>query len=113
MFKSNKTILIALLIIAAFVGYRYMFKKDNPNNSDLVAETGQGQNGQSAVGKDLMITISKLKSLTLDETFFNDPIFKSLNDFSVPIIPQEVGRSNPFSPIGAGGSSNPNNDLSR
>lgn len=108
MFKSNKVILLTLLIIIAFIGYRFMFKKDNPNNSDLAAETGQGQSGQSAIGKDLMVTVSKLKSLTLDETFFNDPIFKSLKDFNVPIIPQEVGRSNPFSPIGIGGSSNPN-----
>lgn len=101
MFKNNKIILLALLGIVAFAGYHYMFKKDAPAvNSDLVADSATDDSGQSAIGKDLLITLSKLRSLNLDDNFFKDPIFNSLNDFSVPIVPQEVGRNNPFSPIG-------------
>ncbi len=100
MFKNNKVILLVLLIIAAFIGYNFLFKKNSQTNSDLVAQSKQGQSGQPAIGKDLMIALSELKSLTLDDTFFKDPIFNSLTDFSVQIVPQEVGRSNPFSPIG-------------
>lgn len=100
MFKNNKVILLVLLIIIAFVGYNFMFKKDVSSGSgDLAVDSPEGASGQSAIGKDLVINLSKLKSLTLDETFFQDPIFNSLNDFSVPIVPQEVGRDNPFSPI--------------
>ena len=67
-------------------------------NSSLVAETGQVK--QSTIGQELVTALSKLKSLPLDENFFQDPVFQSLNDFSVPIASQEVGRANPFSPIG-------------
>ena len=100
MFKNNKVILLFLLAIIAFVGYNFMFKKDSSSrNSDLVADSTEEVAAQSSVGKDLIINLSKLKSLDLDENFFKDPIFNSLNDFSVPIASQNVGRTNPFSPI--------------
>ncbi|KKS44216.1 MAG: hypothetical protein UV08_C0024G0004 [Parcubacteria group bacterium GW2011_GWA2_42_18] len=100
MFKNNKVILLVLLIIVAFAGYRFVFKKDAPmGDSSLTVDSSAEGGGQSAIGKDLIVTLSKLKSLALDDTFFNDPIFNNLNDFSVPIVPQEIGRDNPFSPI--------------
>ena len=107
MFKNNKVMLLVLLIIiTAFFGYRYMFKKDSSSgSSDLAVDSSAGTSEQAIIGKDLMVAISKLKSLTLDDTFFQDPTFVSLNDFSVPIADQDVGRGNPFSPIGANGSS--------
>lgn len=108
MFKNNKVILLVLLIILAFVGYRYFFKKDQNSDSSLVAESSQNS-GQTIVGGDLLISLSKLKSLTLDTSFFNDAVFNGLSDFSVPIVSQEIGRNNPFSsiggPSGAGSSS--------
>lgn len=100
MFKNNKIILLTLLAIVGFAAYHYMFKKEPVLDGDtLVVDTPGGANGEDMVGKELLITLSKLKSLTLDDSFFNDSIFVSLTDFSNPIIPQEVGRSNPFSPI--------------
>jgi hypothetical protein len=100
MFKNNKVILLVLLIIVAFAGYSFVFKKDAPaGDSSLTVDSSVDGGGQSAIGKDLIITLSKLKSLALDDTFFRDPVFNNLNDFSVPIVPQEIGRDNPFSPI--------------
>lgn len=108
MSRKNKVILIILLVILAFFGYRFMFKKGaSSGKSDLAVDSGTGASGQSAIGRDLIVTISKLKSLNLDDALFKDPIFNNLSDFSVPLIPQEVGRSNPFSPIG--GSANTDN----
>ena len=112
MFKKNKVILPAALIILAFIGYRFMFQKDpSSGNSALAVESKTADGGQSVIGKDLIVTLSKLKSLVLDETFFKDPVFNSLNDFSTSIAPQEVGRTNPFSPIG-GLSASDNGDFS-
>ncbi|MEK7066231.1 MAG: hypothetical protein AAB965_01495 [Patescibacteria group bacterium] len=101
MFKNNKIILLVLLaIIVAFFGYSYMFKKDSSSgSSDLSVDSNAETSEQAIIGKDLMVAISKLQSLTLDDTFFQDPTFVSLNDFSVPIADQDVGRVNPFSPI--------------
>lgn len=100
MLKNNKIIFLVILIIAAFVGYNFLFKKESPTASDLAAESEQRQSGQSAIGRNLVAALSKLKSVAIDTAFFKDPIFNSLIDFNVQITPQEVGRNNPFSPIG-------------
>lgn len=101
MFKNNKVILLVLLVILAFVGYRFFFNKETlPSDSSLTVDSSTSEDEQSIIGKDMMIALSKLRSLTLDDTFFRNPIFNSLNDFSVPISPQKVGRTNPFSPFG-------------
>lgn len=100
MFKNNKIILLVLVVIVAFAGYNYVFKKKPvSDNSVLAVDTPGGENEEDMIGRELLITLSKLKSLTLDDSFFKDPVFISLNDFSSPIVRQEVGRSNPFSPI--------------
>lgn len=110
MFKNNKIILLVLLGIVGFAGYHYMFKKESvPEGSALVVDTPEGENGEDAIGRELLVTLSKLKSLTLDDTLFKDQVFISLNDFSNPIVPQEVGRNNPFSPIS--GLSNPDSGV--
>lgn len=95
--KNSKIILLIILIVLAFVAYRFFGKQDNLGNSSLVAETEQVK--QSAIGQELLTALSKLRALTLDENFFKDPVFQSLNDFSVSIVSQAVGRNNPFSPI--------------
>lgn len=101
MFKNNKVILIVLLIILAFIGYRFFFNKDVPlGDSSLVVDSSTSESEQSIIGKDMIMALSKLKSLKLDDTFFRDPVFSSLKDFTVPIYPQGVGRTNPFSSFG-------------
>lgn len=55
------------------------------------------------VGRDLLLMLAELKSTTLDQTFFSDPGFIALKDFSVTIASQPVGKKNPFAPF-AGGS---------
>lgn len=100
MFKNNKIILLTLLGVVSFAGYHYFFKKDNVSgDSTLVTDTYENASEEDVVGREFLITLSKLKSLNLDGSIFKDPVFVSLNDFSNPIIPQEVGRNNPFSPL--------------
>lgn len=100
MFKNNKIILLVILIIVVFVGYRYGFKKDSPSGSDVVAESGANGIGESPIGAELLQKLAMLKSLNIDENFFKDKSFISLTDFSVPLDNSLiVGRDNPFSPI--------------
>lgn len=100
MFKNNKLILFVLLIIVAFVGYRYIFKKDNSNGSDLLVKSGVSIEGEPPIGADLIRKLSMLQSLKIDGAFFKEEPFVKLIDFSVPIDNSlQVGRDNPFSPI--------------
>ena len=39
----------------------------------------------------------ELQKVTLDEKLFLDPVFRALVDWSLPIIPETLGKNNPFS----------------
>lgn len=50
--------------------------------------------------KDLVSMLATLQSLRIDTAFFDDPIYKSLIDFSPTIErPDDIGRENPFLPL--------------
>jgi hypothetical protein len=53
--------------------------------------------------RDLVATLLQLRTVSLSGTIFSDPIFQTLQDFGSQIIPEPVGRPNPFAPLGGGG----------
>ena len=53
----------------------------------------------NAPGQDLVETLLALRAVKLDGTIFTEPAFTGLTDFSTPIIPEPVGRPNPFAPL--------------
>lgn len=100
MFKNNKLILLVLLIVVAFVGYRYAFKKGNASGGNSLVESETSTEGAPAIGADLIRKLAMLKTLKIDDTLFKEESFVSLTDFSVPIDNSlQAGRDNPFSPI--------------
>lgn len=44
--------------------------------------------------------LNRLTALKLDRSFFDSPLFRSLQDFGVEVVPEPKGRPNPFAPIG-------------
>lgn len=57
----------------------------------------------SPVSNEILATLGNLRSIKLDNTLFQDPLFLSLSDFGVTIPPAAAGRRNPFAPVGQGG----------
>lgn len=55
---------------------------------------------QDAVGAELLSLLTSLRGLTLDGTIFESNLFQGLTDFGQELLPQPVGRPNPFAPIG-------------
>ncbi len=53
----------------------------------------------TASDAELVITLLQLRAVTLSGTIFTDPAFMSLKDFGKEIVPEPVGRSNPFAPL--------------
>jgi hypothetical protein len=51
--------------------------------------------------KDLVSTLLALRAVQLEGAIFSDQAFISLKDFSTQIIPEPIGRQNPFAPLGA------------
>ena len=101
MFKNNKIILAFLLIVVIIAGYFLVYKKEKSSIGDLESASGANLEGAPSVGQDLLVKLAMLDTLKIDEGFFKDKAFISLIDFSFPISTStEIGRSNPFSPIG-------------
>ncbi|MEK9131310.1 MAG: hypothetical protein AAB447_00165 [Patescibacteria group bacterium] len=48
----------------------------------------------------LISVLSGLRTISLDGSLFKDPVFLSLQDFGIPLQEEQVGRYNPFLPIG-------------
>jgi hypothetical protein len=57
------------------------------------------QDDTSRISRDLIVTLSNLNTIRLDDSIFTDPVFLSLSDFGVQIPLQPVGRRNPFAPF--------------
>ncbi len=94
--SKNKILIIGLLVVAA-VGY-YLFKPDAAPEDPLVTS----QSGiTGSIGQELVIELNRLKALqNINDDIFKDPTFVSLQDFTQVVIPQPLGRNNPFAPIG-------------
>ncbi len=90
---ANKGILalIAFFILAMFI-YNLFFK---PEASSVPSELDA-----SSIGNDLLKMHEDLKKVTFDQALFSSPGYLLLNDFSVAIPEQAVGRPNPFNSIG-------------
>ena len=54
--------------------------------------------------KDLVATLLALRAVKLDGSLFSDAGFTTLKDFSTQIVPEPVGRPNPFAPLNSFGS---------
>ncbi len=110
---------ISLLGLAAIVGAGYFALAQYTNiaygQSDLVP-INQNLTTSNANGAQVLSWLSRLQSIKLDGQIFSDPDFATLQDRSVDIAPQPVGRPNPYLPTygtGSVGSSTPKVALPR
>ena len=91
--NAQKSRLAIVVAIAAW----YVLGGGSGDEQLLVTENFATPASQAE--KDLVATLLELRSVTLDGTIFSDPVFKSLKDFGSQIIPEPVGRPNPFAPL--------------
>ncbi|MDP4020989.1 MAG: hypothetical protein Q8P58_03045 [Candidatus Adlerbacteria bacterium] len=92
--KENKLLTFGgvVVILAAFVYFMFL---SGPSEEVTVVT----QDETSNVSRELIITLSNLNTIRLDDSIFKDPVFLSLSDFGVQIPLQNVGRRNPFAPL--------------
>jgi len=104
-------IVIVILLLAALVyGYMQFTASPSTTNSGSLSvgaasvSTDMTDDGALVVQQDDFISLLlDLKQISLDTAFLSSSVFTSLTDFSREIPKQDVGRRNPFAPIGSGG----------
>jgi hypothetical protein len=90
----NRTFMIvgvlALLVVGAII-----WSQVTGGESPILTTTENGSQGSATVS-----ALLDMRSLKLDGRLFDNPAFVSLIDTNKEIIPEPVGRANPFAPIG-------------
>lgn len=96
MIKNNK-LAVGVLAVLVAIGAWYFLGDSGSGEPVLVTEDLSTPSAQAE--RDLVATLLQLRSVSLDGTIFNDPVFQSLKDFGSQIVPEPVGRENPFAPF--------------
>ncbi|MEQ1561554.1 MAG: hypothetical protein ABL899_02435 [Nitrospira sp.] len=91
---SMQRIYVTILSIATIGYFAYTVFLSPP---DL---TGIDLANSQTVGQDILVLVDKLNQTRMDQSIFTSPVFSSLKDNAVPILPEAKGRPNPFAPVG-------------
>jgi len=90
----SKTAIAVIVVIILIVGYFY-WKGSSPAGSGSLL---QAQSGTQGIGSAELDLLDQVQSLKIDASLFQDPAYKTLQDYSVAIPTENVGRPNPFAP---------------
>lgn len=92
--KDNKLYIILILLSLVGVWFYMTYFSEPPASPTLTSDQTV-----SPLSQDVLVTLSNLTTITLDNSIFSDQLFTSLNDYGVAIPPQAAGRRNPFAPL--------------
>ncbi|MFW0870886.1 MAG: hypothetical protein ACKKL4_00260 [Patescibacteria group bacterium] len=104
--SQYKNILIGgVVVVGVLVGYNIFYLTPKKEAQQAGAIRSENQNLiSSEIGREIVATLNRLKSLNIDPDFFLEERFQRLMDFSVEIKEQPVGKNNPFSRVNLIGS---------
>lgn len=92
-FTKNGLVLIGIIIIG-MLGY-YLFVLNADSNLDMSFEASS----QARLASEQFLReLNKIKTVDLNEALFIDTRFEDRESFTQPILPEAVGRTNPFLP---------------
>ncbi len=87
----QNTLIVGGLILVGLAGY-YLYVQnatievqDDPLSMQIQLETAE-----------FLRKLNELKAIELNGDLFNDPRFASLVNFTVPVLPEPFGTTNPF-----------------
>ncbi len=94
-FLKKNRLYIGVIVLALAGLWLYMTYFSDPSSSPTLSN----DRAASPLSQDVLVTLSNLNTIRLDESIFSDPLFMSLSDYGVAIPPQNAGRRNPFLPL--------------
>lgn len=97
--SKNTLIGIGIVVVGILMGYLgWQWWGASSNVGAVLTSSGSGA-ASSAETQNLLNFIAELKTIQIDTSIFTDPAFMSLQDSSVQIALQPVGRKDPFAPL--------------
>ena len=95
---QNKLKIIGIVVLLAGVAWYVLSSSDTNTSSDSLVTTETSVTIND-IDQDVVVTLLKLRAIQLSNGIFSDASFTSLKDFSVPIVPEPIGRPDPFAPL--------------
>ncbi len=92
-----KNILFAVVFaVILWIGYKVFFSGDDAvlSTQDVLVISQATRDTQ-----DFLTKLQQLRGIQLDESIFTDARLQSFIDHRQPIVPEPVGRANPFAPL--------------
>jgi hypothetical protein len=104
--KTTFNIILVLLVIAlAFLLWKFLFSqpgKKPTQTAQLVPQAFLAVGSDAASANEFVQILLSVRNIRFSTELFQNPIWETLEDFSVELLPKEKGRVNPFAPIGSG-----------
>lgn len=97
--KTNTNIILIVVVTLGIGGALYWFFTSNGDQPSLTVADITTPN---AAQTQFQTLLSELP-MSFDTTLFSDPRFTILTDLTVAVVPEPVGRSDPFAPISSAG----------
>ncbi len=95
--KENKIIIIIIAIIIAILIWYGMSKGKSADNP--LTSSSMSSSQKSVDDRDLLQLLTDMRNIRLDGHIFESTAYLSLQDFSRNIVPEPVGRQDPFAPV--------------
>ena len=96
-FSAHKILIAVIVIVILGVGWYGLY---GTSGESPVLVSGSTSTGPDP-GQDVVRTLTQMHAISLSAAILSDQAFQGLKDFSTQIIPEPVGRLNPFAPFGA------------
>lgn len=98
---SQHKLVFIIIIVAIVCGVWYGLSQGGTPAPVLTTDRGgvPTNTGNASAGQDLVGVLLTLRAVTLSGTIFTEPAFASLQDYGTTIVPEPVGRTNPFAPL--------------
>lgn len=99
-FITQHKLLVVLAIVLIVGGVWYGLSASSAP-APILTTDGASADGSvtSSQDQDIVGTLLTLRAVTLKGTIFQDPAYRTLQDFSTTIVPEPVGKQNPFDPL--------------
>jgi hypothetical protein len=95
---SKKNIIsLIIIVVLVIIAIMYLNGSNNDSSSTLTINTSVSQSDDS---KYIYSLLQKMAQVRLDDSIFSSAVFQSLKDNTVTFGTQEIGRDNPFAPVG-------------
>jgi hypothetical protein len=95
---SHKIIVVIVALLMAVGVWIGLSSSSSTSSNSLLTTESTDSNGPD---QGLVATLLALRAVKLDGSIFQDPGFQALTDFSTQIVPEPIGRPNPFAPLGS------------